>query len=61
MLYDDEYPDHEFEVGEYRECDICGRMRVCVFEPNPLGQEIHDDDTPEWHCGGCAYESRMDI
>jgi hypothetical protein len=60
-LYDDEYPDHEYEEGTLRTCEQCGRERICAFEPNAYGAEIHDDHTKFWLCGGCQYENMMDI
>lgn len=31
------------------------------WQSDPFASEIHQDETPMWLCGRCAYESSMEI
>jgi hypothetical protein len=34
---------------------------VVYWTSDPFAEEIHGDDTPDWYCGRCLYQSAMDI
>ena len=46
---------------EQHACEQCGTTDDVTFAADPFAAEIHNDSTPRYMCGGCRYQSAMDI
>ena len=42
-------------------CVACGATEGLEFTADPYQSEICGDDTPDWYCQHCLYESARDI
>ncbi len=45
----------------YRECDLCGKMKICEHRPNPYKEELYGDTKKEWMCADCVEYSYFEI